>query len=484
MDDARRKRIESHRASVVQDSDGKLHTEIQLINILDGARTKKNKLVSVVPKLTETVSSFKDVPHLFADLSHLNAMLTNACNLSCSYCYEQHNKDFGRFTVDSLKKTYDWLVNVNDVPKKCFQFFGGEPLIHKKLIREFIEEHDKELEANYDNFSGTFVSMCTNGLLADDDFIDFYFSKPYTHLMLSLDTFDSAIDYREITPTQMDKLIVIMGKILAKLGDEPQRLVIRCTLSEETSGTMRDFIEKLYAIGVRSLIVHPLILDSRRGYIRWSDNNWNNMREGIFDALTKYRDLIIKFSEGVGQKDSNNCMVGSDMIAIDASGDFSGCYFFTNQKASAVADAVLGNVFEDRIYVDRYAAFQAEYNKMFETEEKCKTCDLHNFCYQCPAGNLDTGSKKMFRPDDMCQEVVKLFLDFQTDVYNKMFWRNVNIHMESYSKEYSSQVMSDLGYDPKLTPKENYELNNSPIVLEGEENFIQCFFIQTLIMTQ
>ena len=70
MDDARRKRIESHRASVVQDSDGKLHTNIQLINLLDG-KTKKNKLVSVVPKLTETVSSFRDVPHLFADLSHL-----------------------------------------------------------------------------------------------------------------------------------------------------------------------------------------------------------------------------------------------------------------------------------------------------------------------------------------------------------------------------------------------------------------------------
>ena len=481
MSETLKSRIEEHKASVVYDDNGKMFIKSELINIASGQ--KENKLISIIPSEEEKKVSFTEVPHLFTDLAHMNMILTNACNLNCTYCYEQHRKDYGRFTPESLKKAYDWFRDINDTKDKCFQFFGGEPLIHKKLIREFIETYDKELESHYDNFQGTYISMCSNGLLWDDDFIDFYFGKPYTHTLISLDTFNSAIDYREITPKQLEKIKDVIKRIVSVLGDEPQRLVIRTTLSEETASSMLEFIEELYAIGVRSLIVHPLVLDSQRGYIKWSDENWGMMRDGIFHCLEKYQDLIIKFSEGVGQKEDNNCMVGSDMIAIDASGDFSGCYFFTNMKGVEGVDAtILGNIFNDQIYVDRYQTFQSEYNKMFETQEKCKSCDLQNYCYQCPAGNLDTGSKAMFRPDDMCQEIVQLYLDFKSDVYDKMFWRGVNIHHEQYSAEYAQKVMSDLGFDSELTPKENYEKIHGPSEVEDENDFTQCFFIQTLIL--
>ena len=59
---------------------------------------------------------------------------------------------------------------------------------------------------------------------------------------------------------------------------------------------------------------------------------------------------------------------------------------------------------------------------MFETEEQCQACDYRQACYQCPAGNADTGPK-LFRPDDMCQNIVKLYLDLQDDVNKKIFMR-------------------------------------------------------------
>jgi radical SAM protein with 4Fe4S-binding SPASM domain len=130
------------------------------------------------------------------------------------------------------------------------------------------------------------------------------------------------------------------------------------------------------------------------------------------------------------------------MVAIDASGDFSGCYFFTNQKSNGADIAVLGNVIQDKVYVDRYKTFQNAYNEMFETEEQCSTCDYQNACYQCPAGNLDTGSR-IFRPDDMCQKIVKLYVDFQHDVNKKIFMR----HVKKRAKR-----LSELG--PKVTSAE------------------------------
>lgn len=443
LNEAQQQRIQNHKASVTLGKDGILYTREEEINIA-GKGTKTNKLVSIIPQETEKKVSFKEADYLFRDLVHMNVILTNACNLNCSYCYEQHNKDFGRFTTESLKKSYDWLSQVNNNKKKVFQFFGGEPLIHKKLIKEFIETHDKELESNYENYRGTHISMCSNGLLLDDEFIEFYFGKSYTHMLISLDTLNTEIDHREITKEQLDKIVYNIEKITKTL-DEPQRLVIRATLSEETAPHMEEFIDTLYEKGVRSIIVHPLVLDSRRGFIKWEDKNWQTMRDQIFKSLNQYKDLYIKFSEGVGMKSDNNCMIGSDMIAIDASGDFSGCYFFTNQKSNGADIAILGNIFNDSVYIDRYKNFQKAYAEMFEVEEQCKSCDYQDACYQCPAGNLDTGSK-LFRPDDMCQKIVKLYLDFQKDVSKKQFNRLVEMRHERLKSVGEKVLAAEIAY--------------------------------------
>jgi radical SAM protein with 4Fe4S-binding SPASM domain len=437
LSEAQKKRLSSHTPSVVDDN-GKLITTVETINI-SGKGQKQNKLIAVLPPQDEQAVAFTDAEFLFRDLIQVNAMLTNACNLACSYCYEQHNKDFGRFTKESLKQVYDWMNSRNNGKKKVFQFFGGEPLIHKPFIKEFIDTYDEELRVNYKDYRGTYISMCTNGLLLNDEFTEFYFSKPYTHMMISLDTFNSAIDHREITPTQMNKLRGIIKKCIDTV-DDPMRVVVRATLSEETSRDMGNFIEELYSLGVRSMVVHPLVLDSKHGYISWKDENWYGMRSKIFHALEKYDDLYIKFSEGVGQKEDSNCMAGSHMVAIDASGDFSGCYFFTNQKSNGADIAVLGNVFQDRVYIDRYKKFQGAYKEMFETEEQCRTCDYQDACYQCPAGNMDTGSR-IFRPDDMCQKIVKLYVDFQHDVAKKLFMRHVK-KRAARLQEHGEKVLS------------------------------------------
>ena len=159
-----------------------------------------------------------------------------------------------------------------------------------------------------------------------------------------------------------------------------------------------------------------------------------------------YTDLNISFSEGVGKKGENNCMVGSDMIAIDGSGDFSGCYFFTNQKGSGTGKMILGNVFNDEIYVERYIHFQREFAKMFEEEEQCKTCDYKSRCYQCPAGNLDATEKKMFRPDDMCQKVVKLYLDLQDDILKKQYRKKYLSTMAKESTELKETLLQIMYY--------------------------------------
>ena len=418
LNQSQKKRLQDHKISVV-DNDGKLIFRSENIITPKGLQ-KENRLISILPEGEEQVINVDSANYLFQELKQMNLILTNACNLSCSYCYEQHNRDFGRFTEESLLTTYRFLVNANQRQKKVFNFFGGEPLIHKDLILKFVKENEKELQENARGDFNTVVGIVTNGLLLNENLIDEFLGYDFTYILISLDTDRAAVDHREIGQEKIDRLMDMIA-YMPKEPKDQKRVTIRCTLARENAPYFTEFADNLYSRGIRRMVVHPLVLDSAKGFIRWEDSEWSKLHKDILAVLDKYSDMQIHFSEGVGQKGGENCMIGADMIAMDGSGDFSGCYFFTNQKANGAGKAILGNLFQDKIYIDRYKSFQKEYAKMFEEEEQCKTCNYKNACYQCPAGNLDTGSAKMFRPDDMCQKIVKLYIDLQEDIAKKQF---------------------------------------------------------------
>jgi radical SAM protein with 4Fe4S-binding SPASM domain len=311
---------------------------------------------------------------------------------------------------------YNFLFNANDLDGKVFQFFGGEPLIHKALILNFIDEYKQEL---LQKSSLVRISMITNGTLLTNDFVDDFFSNDFVNMSISLDTDVKSIDHRDVTQQDIDTIIRAIGRIPARFKDS-HMVSVRCTISRETAPYLKNFIIKLHEQGLRGMVIHPLTMSAEAGNIQWTESEWNELQQTIEWAITSLPGLKIQFSEGVGSNNSSNCMVGSDMIAVDASGDFSGCYFFTNQKA-ALKHAILGNIIDNNIYLDRYVAFQHTYNQMFKEEEQCKGCNLKGFCYQCPAGNLSTGHKQMFRPDSMCQRIVSLFLTLQDDMMKKSF---------------------------------------------------------------
>lgn len=391
----------------------------QVVDVVSG-----KKIQYVRPEDNERRLSVKDArPIVFSELKYLNLILTNACNLSCKYCFEQHRKDYGRFDIPKLKTMYDFLLNANGDDGKLFQFFGGEPLAQKKLIAEFCKTFQETLSKNRLKVR---VSIVTNGLLLTPEFVKEYFDYDFTQIVISLDTDDAATDQREIGQKGIDHIFNMLSLIPKTKKDEHQ-VCIRCTINEESVPRLAGYMDRLYEKGIRNFIIHPLILSRTNGAIDWQDSTWEKMHRDIVEAIEKYPDFKITFAEGVGSKGNSNCLVGSDMIAMDASGDFSGCYFFTNIKES-FGKMMLGNLFNDEIYVDRYVDFQKKYMTALETHEECRTCDLKGYCYQCPAGNLAT-SGVPFRPDGMCKRIVRLFLDLRNDLTKKLFFTKFkNIH--------------------------------------------------------
>jgi len=252
-------------------------------------------------------------------------------------------------------------------------------------------------------------------------------------MSISLDTIDSSVDHREIGQERIEKLLDMI-ELIPEYHKGHHMISIRCTLSIENAPVLMPFAVELYKRGMRAMVVHPLTMSSVHGFISWPDDIWTNLHNDILQIIDEFPNFSVQFSEGVGVKGGSNCMVGSDMIAVDGTGDYSGCYFFTNQKTKA-ASTILGNLLHEKVYVDRYAKFQSSYDEMFVTHDQCKTCDLKGFCYQCPAGNMDSGNKSLFRPDDMCQKIVKLFIDLQNDIVKKAFTSKLQGIIEAVKEE-------------------------------------------------
>jgi hypothetical protein len=95
---------------------------------------------------------------------------------------------------------------------------------------------------------------------------------------------------------------------------------------------------------------------------------------------------------------------------------------------------LLGNAFDDQLYIDRYLGFKANYEKMYDENKECSTCEVKNLCYQCPAGNMAT-SGKLFRPDGMCKRIITLYSEINELMMENKYRRKVDAIKTAMAEE-------------------------------------------------
>jgi len=94
-------------------------------------------------------------------IGSLKVVLTTACNLGCSYCYQDVRTDQS-MSWGVLRRALDLLLDSGH-PRPELTFYGGEPLLELPLIMRAVEY----IEAQSSSGSRVRVSVCTNGTLLD-----------------------------------------------------------------------------------------------------------------------------------------------------------------------------------------------------------------------------------------------------------------------------------------------------------------------------
>ena len=105
-------------------------------------------------------------------------ILTNLCNLACSFCFQDRKKQQGAMTGD------DWIKVIDQLPKDSrVTLTGGEPIVFKDFKRIF-DYVAKKFECN----------IITNGVLLTKELIDFMLQyKNFKVLSISIDNINNTL---------------------------------------------------------------------------------------------------------------------------------------------------------------------------------------------------------------------------------------------------------------------------------------------------
>jgi len=113
--------------------------------------------------------------------------IAHTCNLNCSYCFASQGKYHGDRAVMSFavgKQALDFLVAHSGTRRNLeVDFFGGEPLMNFDVVKKLVAYARSIEEEKGKHFRFT---LTTNGLLIDDDVIDFA-NRECSNVVLSLD---------------------------------------------------------------------------------------------------------------------------------------------------------------------------------------------------------------------------------------------------------------------------------------------------------
>ena len=335
--------------------------------------------------------------------ANFKVMMTNKCNLSCTYCFQQHNEEMILWTDEILDFLFKAFLKVDTThcwnTTKVWDWFGGEPLIYKKKILDFMRRNKDAINASTD----IEYALTTNATLITEDFVEEFLTYDGAYIIVSLDTVFLANDNRNHNDKSMKQVLTAINLIAKHAG--PYNTSVTMTVSPEQALTIESALEIMYRVGVRNFLINPLIYNKTE-MASWTIETMQALRDRALRFADKYKDSVLEFGAEVAPKKTTNCLTGGKNFGIDGSGDVTGCFFFSNDKKKH-STIVLANVFSG-LTNPNYDELAKQDTQFYADDPKCRTCDLWDMCYVCPAGVFDTTSgTKYFQSNGVCQEVVR-----------------------------------------------------------------------------
>ena len=337
--------------TVLKEKLGDRYTEEDLKDILDAVTelTEQGRLFTkdIYENLIGIVKQRKTV------VKALCLHIAHDCNLACQYCFAEEGEYHGRRALMSYevgKKALDFLV-ANSGSRRNLEvdFFGGEPLMNWKVVKELVA-YGRELEKQYDKHFR--FTLTTNGVLLNEEVQEFV-NREMDNVVLSLDGRKEVND--RMRPFRNGKgsydLIVPKFQKLAESRNQ-ERYYVRGTYTHFNTDFSKDVLH-LADLGFKQISVEPVVAADTEEYAIREEDIPQILEQ--YDILAK--EMIKREKEGKGfnffhfmidltggpcvYKRLSGCGSGTEYLAVTPWGDFYPCHQFVGEE-----QYLMGNVDE------------------------------------------------------------------------------------------------------------------------------------------
>lgn len=310
--------------------------------------------------------------------------VAHSCNMDCEYCFAgkgEYHGDAGLMSYETGKKAIDYLIE-NSPGRKNLEvdFFGGEPLLNWQVIKKLVDYGRSLEKSTGKNFRFT---LTTNGLLIDDDVIDFC-NREMSNVVLSLDGSRDTNDRMRKTKQGKGTYDLIVDKFIDFAKRRGQKdYYMRGTFTGKNLHFAEDIIH-MANLGFKELSMEPVVAPEHVSYALKDEDKDILLAEYEKLALEmikrrksgnpfNFYHFNVDFEGGPCiAKRVSGCGVGTEYIAVTPEGDIYPCHQFVGDK-----DFLMGNLI-DGIKNPNVRKLFAECNVY--SHEECENCFARLYC--------------------------------------------------------------------------------------------------------
>ena len=280
--------------------------------------------------------------------------VAHTCNLNCAYCFASQGKYSGERAVMSEevgKRALDFLIENSGTRHNLeVDFFGGEPLMNFDVVKNLVayaREREKETGKNFR------FTLTTNGVLIDDDVIDFA-NREMSNVVLSLDGRKEIHDEFRVDYAgkgSFDKIVPKFQKLVGARGGKDYYM--RGTFTHRNPDFVND-IRTMLDLGFDELSMEPVVCapddpaalnDSdleivMQQYEELASLMLERRRQG--KPFTFYHYMIDLSGGPCIYKRVSGCGSGTEYMAVTPWGDLYPCHQFVGDEKFKLGDIYNG----------------------------------------------------------------------------------------------------------------------------------------------
>ena len=324
--------------------------------------------------------------------------VAHTCNLNCAYCFASQGKYHGDRAIMSFevgKQAFDYLIKNSGTRRNLeVDFFGGEPLMNFDVVKQLVA-YARQIEKEYNkNFRFT---LTTNGLLIDDDVIDFA-NKEMSNVVLSLDGRKEIHDRYRVDYSgkgSWDRIVPKFQQLVE--AREGKNYYMRGTFTHRNPDFLND-IKQMLDLGFNELSMEPVVCAPGDPAELTEDDlpivldQYEKLAELMIERnkqgkpFTFYHYMIDLTGGPCIYKRISGCGSGTEYMAVTPWGDLYPCHQFVGDEKFRLGDVWTG-VTNTEIQGE-FAACNVY------AHEECKDCWARLYCSGGCAANAyhSTGS--------------------------------------------------------------------------------------------